>query len=113
MLEDPVLDRLVIDERVTLRFGRTAVVIADPFTLHVDGTDHELDPRRPDTLDPLLATYPGAARWLWAAPDGRLNLVLMQGQRLVVPGPATRRSWTVTSVAEATPADGRPPVPIA
>ena len=107
VLEDPVLACLVIDDRVTLRFGRTEVVIADPFTLDVDGTEHALDPRRPDTLEPLLATYPGTARWLWTAPDGTLTLVLMQGQRLVVPGPATHESWTVGTAASEVLTDDR------
>jgi len=95
VLEDPVLSCLVVDDRVTLRFGRTEVVVADPFDLEVDGVGHRLDPRRPETLGPLLALYPGTARWLWATPDGRLVLVLMQGQRLVVPGPAVRSAWSV------------------
>lgn len=95
VLEDPVLVSLLVDERVTLRFGRTDVVIADAFELEVDGMDHYLDPHRPETLGPLLAPYPGAARWLWASPDGGLTLVFMQGQRLVVPGPAIRSAWSV------------------
>ena len=68
VLEDPVLTCLVVDDRVTLRFGRTDVVVADRFELEVDGVHHHLDPRRPETLAPLLATYPGAARWLHATP---------------------------------------------
>jgi hypothetical protein len=95
VLEDPVLSCLVLDDRVTLRFGDTDVVVADPFELEVDGVHHRLDPRRPETLAPLLATYPGAARWLHATPGGELTLVFMQGQRLVVPGPAVRSAWTV------------------
>ena len=95
VLEDPVLTCLVVDDRVTLRFGRTDVVVADPFELEVDGVGHRLDPHRHDTLGPLLATYPGTARWLWASPDGELTLVFMQGQRLVVPGPAVRSAWSV------------------
>jgi len=108
VLEDPVLSCLIVDDRVTLRFGRTLVVVADPFDLEVDGIGHELDPRRPDTLGPLLATYPGTARWLWASPDGELTLVLMQGQRLVVPGPAVRSAWSVGDMPVADP-DAEPP----
>jgi len=96
VLEDPVLACLVVDERVTLRFGRTDVVVADAFDLEVDGVGHRLDPHRHDTLGPLLATYPGTARWLWASPTGELTLVFMQGQRLIVPGPAVRSAWWVS-----------------
>jgi len=95
VLEDPVLACLVIDERVTLRFGRTEVVIAEAFDLEVDGEGHRLDPHHHDSLCPLLSTVPGTARWMWASPDGELTLVLMQGQRLVVPGPAVRSVWSV------------------
>jgi hypothetical protein len=99
ILEDPVLFSLLVGERVTLQFGRTDVVVADPFELEVDGEGHHLHPRRPETLGPLLATYPGAARWLWASPGGGLNLVFMQGQRLVVPGSAGRCTWSVGDAA--------------
>lgn len=95
ILEDPVLFSLLVGERVTLRLGRTDVVVADPFDLEVDGEGHQLDPRRPETLGPLLATYPGAAGWLWASPGGGLSLVFMQGQRLVVPGSAGRCTRSV------------------
>jgi hypothetical protein len=95
VLDVPVLSCLVIDDAATLRFGRTDVVIGDPFELEVDGVGHHLDPHRHDTLGPLLATYPGTAQWLWASPDGTLHLVFMQGQRLVVPGPAVRSAWSV------------------
>ena len=108
MLDVPVLSCLVIDDAVTLRFGRTDVVIGDPFELEVDGVGHHLDPHRHDTLGPLLATYPGTAQWLWASPDGTLHLVFMQGQRLVVPGPAVRSAWSVGR--SDAPADA-PPVP--
>jgi Family of unknown function (DUF6188) len=96
VLDDPVLSCLVVDDRVTLRFGQTDVVVAEPFELEVDGVGHLLDPRRHDTLGPLLATYPGTARWLWASPDGRLTLVFMQGQRLVAPGPTVRSAWSIS-----------------
>lgn len=95
VLDDPVLACVVVDARVTLRFGLTDVVLGDPFDLEVDGVGHRLDPAHPETLGPLLACIPGAARWLHAAPGGELVLVLMQGQRLVVPGPAVRLAWTV------------------
>lgn len=95
LLEDPVLVRLIVGDQVTLRFGRTEVVITAPFDLEVDGVDHHLDPHRPVTLGPLLTTLPGAARWLWASTSGALTLVLMQGQRLVVPGPTVRSTWSV------------------
>ena len=95
VLDDPVLGGVVVADRVVLRFGTTDVVVADRFDLEVDGVGHRLDPARPETLAPLLAVYPATARWLYATPDGGLVLVLLQGQRLVVPGPAVRRSWVV------------------
>ena len=106
VLEDPVLTCLLIDDRVTLRFGRTDVMVADPFELEVDGVGHQLDPHPQASLGPLLATYPGTARWLWASPDGELTLVFMQGQRLVVPGPAVRSAWSVGSACGPDPARG-------
>jgi hypothetical protein len=66
VLEDPVLDRIVIDDRVTLCFGRTEVTVSGLFTFEVDRVGHRLDPG-----------YPGSARWLWASPEGELTLVLM------------------------------------
>jgi len=95
VLEDPVLAGVVVADRVILRFGATDVVVADPFELEVDGVGHRLEPSRPETLGPLLAVYPGTARWLYASPDGGLVLVLRQGQRLVVPGPAVRPAWVI------------------
>jgi len=95
VLEDPVLCALVVDTGVTLRFGRTDVVVTGPCRLEVDGVDHRLDPLVPQSLAPLLSCFPGSARWVWASTDGRLTVVLMQGQRLVVPGPLVPRAWTV------------------
>ena len=95
VLENPVLTGVVVADRVVLRFGATDVVVADPFELEVDEVGHRLDPARPETLGPLLAVYPATARWLYASPDGGLVLVLRGGPRLVVPGPAVRRSWFV------------------
>ena len=95
VLEEPVLAGVVVAGHVILRFGATDVVVADPFELEVDGVGHRLEPARPETLGPLLAVYPATARWLYSSPDGGLVLVLQQGQRLVVPGPAVRRSWFV------------------
>ena len=97
VLHEPELAGVVVADHVILRFGATDVVVADPFELEVDGVGHHLDPARPGTLGPLLAVYPATARWLYASPDGGLVLVLVQGQRLVVPGPAVRRSWFVGS----------------
>ena len=98
VLDDPVLTCLVIDDRVTLRFARTDVVIAEPFDLEVDGVARHLDPHRQDTLGPILATYPGTVRWIWASPGGELTIVFMQGQRLVAPGPSVRSAWSVGGV---------------
>ena len=87
VLEDPVLAEIVLGGRVTLRFGRTDVTVAGPCTLEVDGVAHQLDPAVTGSLAPVLSCHPGSARWLWASRSGVLRLVLMQGQRLVVPGP--------------------------
>ena len=95
VLEDPVLASIVIDGRVTLRFGRIDVMLAGPFSLRVDGIDHWLDPGATGTLAPLLSSFPGSARWLWASPLGELTLVMMQGQRLAVPGAPVPSAWTV------------------
>jgi hypothetical protein len=98
VLEDPALSRLALDGRVHLRFGSTDVTVSAPFELDVDGVHHRLDPLRADTLTPLLATYPGTARWLWSPADGSLHLEFMQGQRLVVPGHPAAPAWSVGSV---------------
>jgi len=99
VLADPVLSALVVDGTVTLRFGRTDVVVYGRCTLRVDGAPHLLDPGSPDSLAPLLSCFPGTARWLWSGPDGRLTLVLMQGQRLEVPAPGDPSTWTVGGVS--------------
>jgi len=103
VLGEPELAGVVVADHVILRFGATDVVVADRFDLEVDGVGHHLDPARPETLGPLLAVYPATARWLYASPDGELVLVLVQGQRLVVPGPAVRRSWSVGSAGAVGP----------
>ena len=95
VLEDPVLRALEVDEEVTLRFGRTEVTVSGPFALEVDGIAHRLDPCLPESLAPLLFCLPGAARWVWASPDGWLTVELMQGQRLVAPGPSRQPWWSV------------------
>jgi hypothetical protein len=95
VLDDPALSALVVDGSVTLRFGRTDVVVSGLCTLRLDGVPLLLDPGSPDTLAPLLSCFPGSARWLWSGPDGRLTLVLMQGQRLEVPATGNRSTWTV------------------
>ncbi len=99
VLEDPVLRALVVDSGVTLRFGRTDVVVTGPCTLTVDGESDRLDTGQPGSLAPLLWCLPGTARWLWSAPDGRLTVVFMQGQRLVVPGPPVPCAWSVGRLA--------------
>ena len=95
VLENPVLSTLVVDGGLTLRFGRTEVAVAGPCSLELDGVSHRLDPRVPHTLAPLLSCIPGTARWLWSSTDGSLTVVLMQGQRLVVPGRPVPSPWTV------------------
>ncbi len=121
VLEDPVLRALIVDGGLRLRFGRTDVVVTGPCSLEVDGVGHRLDPGAAETLAPLLSCYPGTARWIWASPDGRLTMVLMQGQRLVVPGPLAPSSWSVGAspgaagdAAKPAPAHGpEGPVPVA
>jgi Family of unknown function (DUF6188) len=103
VLEDPVLGAVVVTGEVTLRFGTVDVVLAAPFGLAIDGVAHLVDPGRPVTLGPLLTLIPGSARWLVASRDGQFTLEFMQGQRLVVPGPAVHHAWTVTT---ATPGAG-------
>ncbi|MGA2837934.1 MAG: DUF6188 family protein [Acidimicrobiales bacterium] len=100
VLDDPVLDGIIVGRNVTLRFGRTDVTLTAPFRLQVDGVDHRLDPRCPDSLAPLLACFPGTSRWLWASPSGALHLVLMQGQRLDAPGQDIFSAWTVGPAGE-------------
>ena len=95
VLEDPVLQSLVIDGGVTLRFGRTDVVVRVPCALEVDGIGHRLDPRAPESLAPILSCHPGTARWVWSSVDGRLTVVWMQGQCLVVPEPPEPWAWSV------------------
>ncbi len=95
VLDDPVLARLVLDGRVTFRFGLIDVTVSGCFDLEVDQVRYRCDPGRPDTLAPLLALCPGTARWLWARPDGTLTLECMQGQRLVVPAPVPAATWSV------------------
>ena len=95
VLQDPELACIVLDGRVTLCFGRTSVTMAGPFSFELDGIDHWLDPCVTESLSPLLWSYPGSARWLWASPAEVLTLVLMQGQRLVVPGLPVPSAWSV------------------
>jgi len=95
VLQDPELARIVLDGRLTLCFGRTSVTVAGPFTFELDGIEHWLDPRFTESLSPLLWSFPGSARWLWASPADELTLVLMQGQRLVVPGLPVPSGWSV------------------
>jgi hypothetical protein len=112
VLEDPVLDRIVIDDRVTLCFGRTEVTVSGLFTFEVDRVGHRLDPGFPDSLAPLLAAYPGSARWLWASPEGELTLVLMQGQRLVVPEAPAPGAWSVGSRSASDGSRSGPPAAV-
>jgi hypothetical protein len=95
VLKDPVLRSLEVDGVVTLRFGMTEVSVSGPFTLEVDGVTHRLDPSVAESLAPLLSCIPGAARWVWASPEGCLTVEMMQGQRLIAPGPARQPWWSV------------------
>jgi len=87
VLDDPVLAWIQIDTGVHLRFGAAEVVVGGPFDLNLDGIVHRLYPQRVEGLGPVLALFPGTARWLWSAPDGCLTLVFEHGARLRV-GPA-------------------------
>ncbi len=95
VLGSPVLGSLVVAERVILRFGSVDVVLAVPFDLIVDGQAQTVDVDDPPTLAPLVALVRGVARWLVATHDGGLTLEFTTGAHLVVPGPATARTWVV------------------
>jgi len=98
VLDDPALSYIRVDRQCRLQFGRTEVVIAGPFVLWLDGIRHRLDPRRTDTLGPLLVLYPGTVRWLWATPEGDLQAVFESGSRLRVPTDRSGTSWSVGNV---------------
>ena len=95
VLDDPVLAGIQIDDRVHLRFGVVEVVLGGPFDVDLDGIVHRLDPRRVEGLGPVLALYPGTARWLWAAPDGCLTLVFEHGARLRVRPGGPPGAWAL------------------
>jgi hypothetical protein len=98
VLDEPTLSFIRVDRQSRLQFGRTEVVVGGPFRVHVDGVDHSLDPRHTDTLGPLLVLYPGTVRWLWATPDGDLQVTFENGSRLFVPTDLTGASWSVGNV---------------
>ncbi len=98
VLDEPALSFIRVDRQSRLQFGRTEVVIGGPFTVHADGVDHRLDPRRTETLGPLIALYPGTVRWLWATPDGDLQMAFEHGARLSVPTDRSGASWSVGNV---------------
>ncbi len=95
LLVDPVLAWVRIDDRVHLRFGPAEIVLGGPFDVVVDGVGHHLDPRRAEELGPVLALFPGTARWLWAGPDGRLTLEFEHGGRLGVRPGGPPGAWAV------------------
>ena len=98
VLDEPALSYVRVDRQSRLQFGRTEVVIAGPFLLRLDGVEHRLDPRRTDTLGPILVLYPGTVRWLWATAEGDLQAVFESGSRLLVPTDRTGTSWSVGNV---------------
>jgi len=98
VLDEPTLSFIRVDRQSRLQFGRTEVVVGGPFLLRLDGVDHRLDPRRTDTLGPLLVLYPGTVRWLWAGPEGDLRAIFEDGSRLVVPTDRSGTSWSVGNV---------------
>ncbi|MGO8871951.1 MAG: DUF6188 family protein [Acidimicrobiales bacterium] len=105
VLDEPSLSFIRIDERSTLQFGRTEVTIGGPFAVEIAGTVHHLDSRRSNELGPLVALYPGTARWLWATPAGELMLRFQTGSTLTVAPDRTGRSWLVGGVDRPPEAD--------
>lgn len=103
VLDEPALSFIRIDEQSRLQFGRTEVVIATPFVLELQGTVHFLDPQRHDALGPLVALFPGRARWLWTSPDGEMTVLFRNGNTVRVPPSPTVRAWSVGGVP--TPSD--------
>ena len=98
VLDDPVLAHIQVDVACWLTFGVIDVVIASSFTVEIDGIGYRLDPRRTEELGPLLALYPGTARWLWSSPEGVLTLVFENGSRLIVVPEVTAPAWSVGAV---------------
>jgi len=98
VLDDPVLAHIQVDVACWLTFGVIDVVIASSFTVEIDGIGYRLDPRRTEELGPLLALYPGTARWLWSSPEGVLTLVFENGSRLIVIPEVTDPAWSVGAV---------------
>ena len=94
-LEQPELEAIRVDDRVTLKFGPTELAIAGPFTVRTGEERHACDPRTPGGLGPLLARYPGSVRWLWTEADGALHLVFADGARLAVPALSGATTWSV------------------
>jgi hypothetical protein len=97
VLDEPILSFIRIDDQSRLQFGLTEVVIASPFVLELKGTVHFLDPRRQDALGPLVALYPGTARWLWTSARGEMTVVFRNGNTVRVPPAPTARAWSVGS----------------
>ena len=95
VLDDPVLAWIQIDIRVHLRFGAAEVVLGGPFDVNLDGIVYRLDPQRVEGLGPVLALFPGTARWLWSAPDGWLTLVFEHGARLRVGPGGPPGAWVL------------------
>jgi hypothetical protein len=98
VLDDPTLSSIRIDDQSTLCFGRTEVMIGGPFVLDRDGMVHHLSPRRWAGLGPLVALYPGSARWLWTSAEGELTVVFHGGAVLAVPPDPVTPAWSVGNV---------------
>ncbi len=98
VLEEVSLSFIRIDHQSRLRFGRTEVMIGGPFVLEMDGVVHRLHPRRWGALGPLVALYPGSARWLWASVEGELTLVFEHGAVLTVPPDPASTAWSVGNI---------------
>jgi hypothetical protein len=98
VLDEPTLSFVRIDEQSRLQFGTTEVVIGAPFVLEIDGVAHRLDPQRSDALGPLLALFPGTARWLWTSADAELHLVFENGAKVSVGPYPMSNAWSVGNV---------------
>ena len=69
------VDQLCIDYAVTLVVeGTDTVRLESPFTLHVDGTTHVVDPERLDTVAIVLQLHRAVVTRAEAGKDGSLTI---------------------------------------
>lgn len=97
VLEERSLSFIRIDHRTRLQFGPTEVAVTTPFTVESQGVVHRLDPHLRAGLGPLLAVFPGAARWLWTTARGELTVAFESGTKIVVAPDPVIDAWSVGS----------------